>query len=714
MAFSDFSFLDSDSVGPSYTTKGRLRGLRFFVEGMRCGQCVRKLENLPATTPGVLSSRANLTQKTVEIEFDSKVIQPSKVAESIETLGFVPIPVTTDIELSTLSQKTQRQTWIRLGVAGACAANIMTFSFSTYFGASGDWATAFGWLSFALYLPVVTYVAWPFYQGAYRSLKQRSLSIDLPMAVASLAGFVFSTIQLIRGQSDYYFDSLSGFLFLILVSRAIQQRLQTQFLSKNEFAQGLELKRLRKLVSSGWHWVKAEEIKAGQGFVVLQGDTLAAEGLLESDSALFSLAWLTGESNSRRFLKGATVPAGSVLLSPKAIFLLNKPIQDTQFGKILETVHDIELNKSSLSNMSDRWSQVLLGVVFAAALIFLGIYWSVSPQEAIRRSLALIILACPCAMAFGTPLALASALKRARRHGLVIKDLSVLDRLLSIETVAFDKTGTLTDSNLTLVAVPSIAPVYLKIILALENESHHPIAFAFRKAFSHLESHPPVTGLRESPGVGVSGYIYGRFYELKHLNTRTKEIACGLFEEGILLAKFEFSAQLREDALASIDKIRSYGLKTHLLSGDTEGSVFPVAEQLGFHPTEVHASLSPCDKASWVNKRQNTMMIGDGINDGLALASASVGVAASGSIEAALKSSKVYLAKPSLNGLVELFELAKHTKRHVRHNLLLSLGYNLSGGVLALMGHIHPFTAALLMPASSGLIIFLSWLRDEK
>lgn len=710
----DFSFLDKAEFRDKYASGPAQNRISFYVEGIRCGKCVRKIENLSLELTGLRSLRVEMGKNLAHAEIDHDVLSFSKLAVHIEGLGYRPIPISREGDGGEAEKAEDRRHLIRLGVAAACAGNIMTFSFALYFGASAELTALFSWLSFALYLPVLTYVAWPFYTGAWTSLRHRQISIDLPMAVASVAGFAFSTVELLRGKTDFYFDSLSGFLFLILLSRWIQRRMQREFLRPQELLESLSLQRVRRVTENGWTWTPVDKAVPGDRILLMAPETVPCDAELISTSAHFSLAWLSGESRPKTFLRGGLVPAGARLLSGESQLSVQKVLKETGFGQILNEVRTFSLSKNAIVSLSDRWAQRLLITVFAVAIAFLAFYWVQSPEEAIRRSLALIILACPCAMAFGAPLALASALRRAQRAGLIVRSANAFEKVAGVRTIFFDKTGTLTETDLKLIAGGEKVPqVYQKIILSLENESLHPIAFALRNAFTVSESLPPVEGWRENAGTGVSGFLYGKFYELKRGALKGRHTECTLFEDHHPLFHFSFEAQVKQGCARVLNELRARGLNLILLSGDKQESVEALGKSLGFAPNEIHFEIDPCGKAALVAKTPSSMMVGDGINDSLALIRANVGVAVSGGMEAALRSSSVYMTEPSLDGLLELFKISSSGLKLIRRNLLVSLIYNVTGGTFALLGFINPLVAALLMPLSSAFILFTTWLSDR-
>jgi len=710
----DFSFLDQAEFRAKYAAGASKNQIRFFVEGIRCGKCVRKLEDLSLTVDGLKGLRVEMGKNLAHAEVDIEVLTFADLAKRIHDMGFKPIPLTPEMTDETLQKKQDRDELIRLAVAGACAGNIMTFSFASYLGAPESFFAIFSWISFVLYLPVVTFVAKPFYIGAWNSLKHRSLSIDLPMAVASLSGFLFSTVELLRGKDDIYFDSLSGFLFLILLSRWTHKRMQRKFLRPQELMETLQLERVRRVHESGWAWTPVEALLPGERILLCAPETLPAEAELVSASAHFSMAWLSGESKPKTLLRGATVPAGARLLHGEVQLLARKALNETGFGQILQEVQNFTLSKNRIVGEADRWAQWLLAIVFSVAILFLIAYWPVSSEEAIRRSLALIILACPCAMAFGAPLSLASALRKAQRNGLIVRNANVFEKVNEIKTIFFDKTGTLTETDLILREnLGAVPQVYQKIILSLENESMHPIAFAFRKAFQAPEVLPPVDGLREVPGIGVSGFIYGKFYELKRNTKSSTNIGCTLFEDQFPIMQFTFEAQLKPDCLEVLEALRAKGYRLVLLSGDKQEVVEHLGRQLGFKPEDMHFEVDPAGKAAIVSQTPGAMMVGDGVNDSLAMMRARVGVAVSGGMEAALRSSDVYLAETSLKGVASLLLISRQSLGLIRQNLMISVIYNSVGGVFALLGFINPLMAAVLMPVSSGFILLSTWIKGR-
>lgn len=711
----DFSFLDTPQLHTIYASNAAENAIRFFIGGISCAKCVRKLEDLPMTLPGLEELRVDMSTNVAYAKMDLHRLAFSGLAEAISALGFVPYPIPGNENSIEFQVASDRRELKRLAVAGAIAGNIMVFSFATYFGDAGELIPLFRWLSFLLYLPVVTYVAWPFYVGAISSLRRRELSIDLPMAVASFAGFLFSTIELTRGQAEVYFDSLSGFLFLILISRWGQRKIQKRYLKAEQLIETFRLQRVRKLVNGQSVWSPTERLEVEDQIRLIRGETLPCDAQLLSSTARFGMAWLSGEEKAKTYTLGSKIPAGARLDTSEADFLVETLLPETDFGRILSEVEKFALSKNRIVSLSDKWAQYLLATVFSVAILFLIFYWPNSNEEAIRRALALIILACPCALAFGTPLAISAALKKASRSGVIVRDANVFEKVKTVDTIFFDKTGTLTDTDLTLSNLSTYIPdIHRRIILGLEHESVHPIAFAFRKAFAGNHLNLPLEKRREVSGRGVSAYLYGRLFELRRSEEASDTVSCALYEEGKLLFTFRFESKIKDGCLELLQDLRERGLKIVLLSGDRKESVDRLTDALGFDFDQVISEADPAHKHSVVSRCPNSIFVGDGVNDSLAMIKSKISIAVSGGVESALRSSDVYLTEPSLKGVGDLLRTGDEAMILIRQNLSISFIYNVAGGTLALMGYVNPLVAALLMPASSGLIILSTWLRSRE
>ncbi|MEZ0391776.1 MAG: heavy metal translocating P-type ATPase [Pseudobdellovibrionaceae bacterium] len=709
---STFSYLDQSQFRLLYREPQNPRRMKFFIEGIRCAKCISKVEGLRRQNPEIETLEVDLDNSTAWVELTSEKGSFGGIAQAISNLGYRPIPIFPGEDVTEQWKFESRKDLSRLGIAAFCAGNIMMLAFATYFGLVGTMKSQFEWLQFVLYLPVVTYVAFPFYQGFIRGLRSQFISIDGPMAIASGFGFLTSSWNLIRGQGSVYFDSLSGFLFLILATRYLQKRTRFEYLKFLKPSSLTQTFKARLLTRAGETWVRTESLRVNDQILVATNEWVPADGILLSSEAVIDLSVLNGEPLPRRVQQGFPIKAGTRLLSSAISLEVKRAGSQTFLSHLLSTLKRENFDESDSSKLSDKASKILLGSVLILALgvLISGAFSNFEAQ--FEKALALIILACPCAMAFGTPLAFSFSMKRAQESGILVKSAVTFEKLKSIQTLFLDKTGTLTErfwnvQNSNLAEVPASHP---QVILLLESISQHPIAFALREIW-HATSIPSdwkLSELREEAGRGVSGRINGVLWSFQSFQENSQKWF-GLYLEGNLVWKFQLLPVLQTGAKESVQKFLNMGFRIKLLSGDTQIESEKMAQQLGLPIRDAIGNLTPQEKAELVKSTPHSLMVGDGVNDALALQAAQVGIAVSGGVDVALQSADVLFLNEGLSSLTELMKFAAKARRQIRANLTSALVYNLIGGTCALLGWVNPFVAALLMPASSLFILASTW-----
>lgn len=706
----EFEFLDEEDFRRLYRVNPwdpNSELYHFHVEGLHCSSCVHLIEKLPEFDPNCLESRVNFAQSTVTVELKAGG-SLANTAQILLELGYRP-------SLSQQEQSLQQQQILenrtflkRIAVAGFAAGNTMLFVIPVYAGLVGTWEKIFNFISFLLFLPILFYSAVPFYKGALNSLKYKVISADLPIAIAMLSGFILSTVNLIRGNGAIYYDSTASFMFFILSARYILKRVQQHYLATPHTETQFINERYWKLSEEGRKSIPWDRALPGDIIEVAKRQNIPADGLLMSETASIDMSLLNGESLPRTFSKNMKVFAGTKLLSEKALVKIEAPFSESKLGKLIHDLNNGKQSKSQFVALSDKLAQILIVTVFSIAIIFFLAYMHINAEEAMNRALALIVLACPCALAFGSPLTFGMAVKKAQSLGILIRNSSSLERINSVQHLFFDKTGTLTEGVLKFShSEPAVLSNDLKEkIVSLEAFSSHPIAFAVREAWAKESNQRSVEFPEEIVGQGVRGLIEGVRFEVRSLeSSEHSEIAVQVLQDGNPVAKLFFVDQIREDAKETIAYFQSKGIQTHLISGDRAAIVSEIAAETGIPLENALGDLMPEDKRQWVAKSSHSCMIGDGANDALAIQSADVGIAMKGSVDMSKQNADIYFLKGGLAPLKDLFKISALTKKVLVRNLTISLVYNFIGGVLSLMGFIDPMMAAILMPVSSVAII---------
>lgn len=704
----NFSYMDHPDFRNYYATKENPNGFVFYVEGLQCSSCVHLIEKLPEFYSEVKTSEINFGLSTLVIS-GTEQMQLSHVAAVVSELGYRAWPLSPQENVIDRFKEENRAFIKKIAIAGASAGNIMLFVVPVYAGLTGSYATVFNWLSFLLFLPILFYSAIPFYQGAMNSFKYHVINVDLPIVIAMLSGFTVSTVNLVRGHGEIYYDSTASFIFLILATRFMVKRIQQKSLSESSLSQYIPIQSVKYKTVEGYSNKPSHKINPGDIIAIQPNQIIPADGTIYSISADLDMSLLNGESLPQTFAHGMKVFAGTRALNKEFEMIVEKTNSETEIGHIISKLERDSIQKTKFITLSDKIAQWLIGIVTSIAIVFFIFYGAlVDYQEGLNRALALIVLACPCALAFGTPLTYAMSLRRARELGILIKNGNVFEKVLNIKNIFFDKTGTLTSGQLSLVQYfPNEVSEEMKsLILGLESNSSHPIAFAFRNAWR--ESTPlNLENLEEKLGFGVEGFYQGQKYSLESNQKREENglMSVAFKKNGQALGYFYFSDELHQDTKQVIRMLNLRNYNVGILSGDRKFIVNNIAAETKIKPSMVFSELTPVEKQNKISEFENVCMIGDGANDALAMKSALIGIAVKGSVSLSLNSCDVYFTRPGLKSLLFLIDISQKAQDTLKRNLFFALLYNFIGGVLALLGFINPLIAAILMPVSSALIL---------
>lgn len=745
--------LAGDEVGPARTTdktyaelddpafhglhvRTRPDGLAeiaLYLEEVRCTACVWLVERTPSLLPGVVELRLDFGRARADVVFDPAAVKLSAIARTLDRLGH-PVHPYRGIDRDAARRREDRALMLKIGVAGAAAGNIMLLAIALYagiFGGMGHRDEAFfRWTSMIVALPTLSFASTPFFRGALGALRSGKLHLDLPIAIGIAAGLGWGTANTVRGVGEIYFDSLGMLVFLLLIGRWVQSRQHRRAVAAAELLYALT-PRVTRVLDAGdqAREVPLEAVSKGDRVEIRAGDTVPVDGIIVRGRSAVDAGLLTGESRPVDVEPGMRVHAGTVNLAGVLVVTAEATGEATRVGQLVARIEDEARRRAPIQRFVDAVAGRFVAVILTLAALTLTV-WSIraSVGLGLEHAMALLIVTCPCALALATPLAVTIALGRAARRGLLVKGGDALERLARPGRLFLDKTGTLTEGAIRLVGWDGDAAAR-PLAAALEAGSAHPLARALCAA-SEADERPAVTDLVEELGHGLRGTVDGRALAvgsprwIAGLAAVPADLAASVDRaalagetpvavavDGMVVAIARFADRLRDDAAASVAKLRAAGWDVRILSGDDPRIVAGVGARLGLAPDACLGGVSPEDKLAAVRAAREqgpVVMVGDGVNDAAALAAATCGVAVHGSAEASVDAADVFVRRPGLAPLVELFEGAQATLAVIRRNLRVSLVYNLTGGTLAVLGIIHPLIAAVMMPASSLSVLFSS------
>lgn len=707
-----YRYLDDSQFLKEYTylNSHQERVAEFYLEGVHCLACLWLIERLPDLVTHVHSAKLDMGKSIVTV-----VLSPagllSTVALELSILGYRPHPLKNNETSKNLKLQEERWQLLRIGIAAAGASNIMLYAVSLYAGAEEDYGFIFNLLTVLFAIPVLSFSAWPFYQSAWRAIKTKTISIDVPISIALILGAIMGVYSLIIGVHENYFDSLTALVFLLLISRYFLKKIQEKGLAAQDlhfFYHTDQISKAENSALTSFKEIHPKYVMPEDIVKIGKDEHLPIDGVVLSGSAEMNTSLLTGESFYSHVSIGDEVFAGTQLVNGELLVRVLKTTHETRLGEILKSVEKGWMQKAPVVELTQKISSYFLWTVLVAACVLFA--WQAthgSMVHALEMAITLLIVTCPCALAIGTPLAFTRALGLAAKNGMVIKNDAVIEKLSQVKTILFDKTGTLTYGEMQIermqIHSETSSPLS-SIILTLEAQSKHPIARALvRWAQKKGGALLTVNDFSERIGLGVRGVIDQQVYEIKNYQ---------IYENGKVIADFTVSDQLRAEVPGVLRRLSQFGFKLKLLSGDKQEIVADVAQSLGSH-IEFKAELSPENKHNELQKTPHAMMVGDGANDAIALTRADVGVAVNGSMDITLRAADVYLLSKGINNIPRLIILGQETMKVIRRNLVLSLSYNAVSLVAVFAGLITPLVAAIIMPLSS-LTILLSTLWGSK
>jgi heavy metal translocating P-type ATPase len=690
------------------------KSLSFFLEKVHCVSCLRAIESSADSMSGVVSIRLNLSTSTAKVKVSDNG-SFAQVARKLNSLGYTPHALRLG-DNAKIRKQENRAFLTRIAVAGASSGNIMLLAIAQYAGATGVMAQYFRWLSFALFLPVIVYSAMPFYKNAWSAIKQLKISIDLPIVFGILVGAIVSSINLFTGHDEVYFDSLSALVFLLLSTRYWLKRAQQSSLDASQLLCVLTppTAKVWNSEKSIYEECRVEKLKSGDLVQVFAGESLPVDGQIVEGASSINYAILSGESRPVYLTVGANVHAGTQNLDSPIVIKVSQSGIKTRIGQILTSIDSILSSKAPIVEFTDKVAKYFVAAVVLLSILAFALGSAVNWHGGINRALAIAIVACPCTFALATPLALSLIIGKLSKVGILVKGADAIERMSKIDTIFFDKTGTITYGTPKVVAW-HVPQEYNDLIYSVESLSSHPIAQAIIAYLSPIVSNarPTAIDFKEQLGFGVSAQVGKDKIQLHRNKSHTDKTEVVFLVNNVVKGQILFDDVIRHEATSAIRVLRQMGLQIKIISGDHFSAVQAIAARLGIDKENAFAEVGPEDKSKIVKTFSKSLMIGDGANDAMALASAYVSLAVRSSIEVSLRAADVFLREPALHVVAPLIVVSQETMRVINRNLVFALFYNFIAATAAIFGKIDPLFAALLMPASA-LTVYMSTIFGTK
>jgi P-type Cu2+ transporter len=696
-------------VGSAPSAPEALPQSDFSVPGMRCAGCISKIETGLALQPGIAAARVNFTAKRVSLSHLPEMTKPDLIA-AFAAIGFEAVPL--DGALGSGASDDSHALVKAMAVAGFAMMNIMLLSVSVWSGATGVTRDLFHWLSAMIALPTVAYAGRPFFKSAWLALSHKRTNMDVPISIGVILATTLSLFETITHGQHAYFDGAVMLLFFLLTGRWLDSVMRDRArdgvtaLLRNTAPGALVFG-----VNGRTSWCDAKALAPGMVMIVAAGERLAADGIITHGESNFDLSLLTGESAPQQVCANSLVHAGTLNMDAPVHVRVTAAGADTAIADIARLMEQASQSKSRYVRIADRAARYYAPAVHTMALLsFSG--WVIAGagwHQSLLIAVAVLIITCPCALGLAVPAAqivVAGALMRA---GVLVKDGSALERLAEVDCALLDKTGTLTLGRPEPKNLDDVTGDQKAIMLALARASRHPLSEALRRALERESvDAAAITGVSETPGMGVSGMFEGKRVALERSNFASVSgaLSTTLMVAGAESFQILFADALRPMAKDTVDALAKLGIASSILSGDRATAVAPIARALGI---TAQTSMLPQAKLDAIARQtalgHKVLMIGDGLNDGPALAAGHASIAPASASDAGQNAADIVFLGDSLAPVARAIRAARATQQIVRQNFILAIGYNLIAVPLAVMGMVTPLIAALAMSGSSLIVV---------
>ncbi|MDO5687433.1 MAG: heavy metal translocating P-type ATPase [Neisseria sp.] len=695
-----------------------MQKISLSIDGMTCQACASRIEKVLLRQDGVAAAQVNFAGETAQVDFDERTIGVEKIIATVGKAGFQATLATDDGIAVHQAAMPSVRLWLIWLAAVPFLIGMVGMLLHRH------WMLP-AYAQFALATMVQFALAWPFYRGAYASIKGGLANMDVLVSLGTLAIWAYSTWMLFSGSPEaVYFEASVMVIAFVSLGKYLEERVKRQSLNSIGLLLNLTPQQVEVERDGQWQLAGLSEVLRGDVLRAKQGTRVAADGVVTDGTAWCDESHLTGEPEAVKKQSGDKVLAGSLVSNGSLVFRAEALGSATLLGDMMHALSEAQGSKAPIARLADRVAAVFVPVVVAIALLTFALtYWLTgSLNSALMHSVAVLVIACPCALGLATPAAVMVGMGLAARHGIWFKDAAALEGAGHIDTVVLDKTGTLT------VGKPQITAFWqaenntlseqeiLRIAASLESHVSHPLANAVMQAAQAQNlSLVPVEHLHVTAGAGVRAEVapYGTVSvgSAEHCGFRLPEDLGEAWHAASVIAvnihgqhaAFAVADALRSDSKQAIAALQMQGVRVIMMSGDKNTAVAHIAAQLGI--SDAYGEMTPRGKAEAVTRLKaegaTVAMVGDGINDAAALAAADIGFAMHGGTDVAEHSASATLMRRSVMQVAAAVTIARATLKNIKQNLFFAFFYNCLGIPLAAFGLLSPMIAGAAMAMSS-------------
>lgn len=730
-SYRKFDFLDDPEVIRKLIDfkDDKIIAVTFFIPQMHCSSCIWLLENLYKINDSVFQSTVDFLKKQINIKFNHSRISLKEVVQLLTSIGYEP-QINLDSVEKKAQQKSNKKLYYKIGIAAFCFGNIMLLSFPEYLSIDVSdifFIRFFGYLNLILALPVFFYSASEYFVSAYKGLKKKIVNIDFPVSLGILVLFIRSVYEVLSHTGAGYFDSLTGLVFFLLIGKLFQEKtydsLNFERNYKSYFPLSVLVKKKEKEKA-----IPVSDLKIGDRIIVRKNEIIPADSILFKGNGSIDYSFVTGESKPVIKVLGELIYAGGKQTGPAIELEVIKEVSQSYLTQLWDNEAFDKNEESGFTVFTNRVSKYFTFVVLAVAFISSALWLSTDINIALNVFTAVLIVACPCALALSTPFTLGNTLRIFGRNKFYLKNSSSIEKLAKINTVVFDKTGTITKSNGSQIRFvgSELNRFQKEMIKTVVKNSTHPLS---RMIFDSIkpEQELTLTGYEEYAGNGIEGEVMGNKIKLGSRNFIDKNALNNnnipdRFDTRVYLSindktlgYYEFINTYREGIAGTIKNLnQEYDIS--LLSGDNEAEKENLKEFF-IDSSKLFFRQSPEEKLKYVKSLQssgkNVLMIGDGLNDAGALKQSNAGISVTENISSFSPACDAILEADKLNNIFDFIKFSKTSVRIILASFGISFLYNLIGLGFAVDGLLSPIVAAILMPASSISVVLFATLSTN-